>query len=43
MYADPTLTPPQAWFVKMKVSNAEELSTLLDAKAYAAHIEASKH
>jgi glycine cleavage system H protein len=29
----------EGWMIKIKVSNAEELSTLLDAKAYAAEVE----
>jgi glycine cleavage system H protein len=29
----------QGWMIKLKISNAAELDTLLDAKAYAAEIE----
>lgn len=32
-----------AWFVKIEVTDEKEFKTLLDQKAYEAHVEASKH
>ncbi|KAI8099415.1 glycine cleavage system H protein [Halteromyces radiatus] len=44
---DPTLInaspEEEGWMAKIKISNPEELDTLMDATAYAAHCDAEEH